>query len=172
MARTSRAAAMQPASSLVVLLPALRLFGDHLHLHLILSFIGCSAMDHHQLLSRAFCFTCQFFPFSIPVAEVVSHYIHTRRLTRFLRFCVESKALSISPCALWFSQPTDCHLPPARAAAPFFYYYGFKATVFCHIIFPLIDHTTGILSIDVVRDSCIHHCAFDQPTLLTLSIVL
>ena len=59
-ARTSRAAAMQPASSLVVLLPALRLFGDHLHLHLILSLIGCSAMDHHQLLSRAFCFTCQF----------------------------------------------------------------------------------------------------------------
>ena len=162
MARTSCTAATQPTSSLVVLLPALRLFGDHLHLHLILSLIGCSAMDHPQPLSRTLCFICQF-PVLHPMAEGASHYIHTRRLTRFPRFALGQKLFRyrLVPCAVL---PTD-PLPPAACSCrcPFFYYYGFKETVLCHIIFPLIDHTTGILSIDVVRDSCIHHCAFDQP---------
>ena len=98
-ARTSCTAATQPTSSLVVLLPARRLFGDHLHLHLILPSSVAQPWIIISFSPAQFCFTCQFLVLH-PMAEVVSHYIHTRRLTRFLRFALGQKPFRsrLVPC--------------------------------------------------------------------------
>src|SRR5258706_13023348 len=95
-------------------------------------------MDHHQqLLSRTLCFT-------LSISRSPSHGggcfpLHTHASSHPISsFCAGSITLRYRP-----SQPTDCHLPPLLVPPRllFFYYYGFKDTVFCHIIiFPLIDH--------------------------------
>ncbi len=103
----SRTAAMHPTSSLVVLLPALRLFGDRLHLHLILP---------HRLLSHGSSSAASLphtllhlvnFPFSIPWRRLFpTSYARVVSPDLFVLRWVHNP--SISPI------PTD-RLPPAAS---------------------------------------------------------
>jgi len=138
-------AATQP--TLVALLPAPRLFGDHLHSHLIpfhhrlLSHESSSASLPHTLLhlsiSRSPSQWRRLFP---------SRTLHTQAssLTRSFRFVLgqSSDWCSISPCALRFSQSPNRPITTCRLVSPplFFITTDLKEAVFCHIIFSSSFH--------------------------------